>query len=106
MKVSKEKAIKEDWENVKSLNYKLGKLQSKYQSIVYAKLSGKHGTVSTKDIERIYYIISGEGEFEIEGQITRVKQGDVLAIPPMKKYDYWPVAGKLEILLFMELWDN
>jgi len=62
MKISKNKAIKEDWDEVKSWNYKLPHLDPK-MSVVYAELDGEHGLVHTNEIERVYYIIEGQGEF-------------------------------------------
>jgi len=109
MKVRKEEAIKEVWDNVESRNYKLTHLPSKYQSIVYAKLTGSHGEVHTSEVERVYYVLRGEGEFNVEGEMTKVVQGDVFTVPPQKTYNYYPLQDStepLEILLFMELWNN
>ena len=106
MKIKKSQAVIEDWSKVHSLNYKLTHIQP-YQSVVFAELNGVHGRVNTKDLERIYYILEGSGEFEIAGKVIRVDTGDVLTVPPDTYYDYKPVGSKpLKILLFMELWDN
>jgi mannose-6-phosphate isomerase-like protein (cupin superfamily) len=107
MKISKNQAVREDWDEVKSWNYKLKSLPQKYQSVVYAELKGDHSEVDTYDTERIYYIIDGEGEFKINGQTTPVTQGDVITIPPKSKYDYKPKGKKtLKVIVFMDLWDN
>ncbi|HKY74068.1 MAG TPA: cupin domain-containing protein [Patescibacteria group bacterium] len=106
MKISKSQAIKQNWDEVHSLNYKLPEL-SPYKSVVFAELHGDHGQVHTNDLERIYYIIEGSGEFNIAGEVTSVVQGDVITIPPQTTYNYRPETGKtLKIILFMELWDN
>lgn len=106
MKISKTQAIREDWDRVRSWNYKLTHLSPK-MSVVYAKLDGDHGEVKTKDVERIYYILEGEGEFIIEGETTKVQKDDVITVPPNTVYDYKPSnKTMLKILLFMELWDN
>lgn len=106
MKISQKQAIREDWNQVKSWNYKLNHLFPK-MSVVYAELDGDHGQVHTKDFERIYYILDGKGEFDIQGKKTGVQKSDVITVPPHTTYDYKPLAGKtLKILLFMELWDN
>ncbi len=106
MKISGQQSKRHDWDEVRSWNYKLKHLE-KYQSVVYAELDGDHGEVNTEDIERIYYIVGGEGEFEIKGETTQVKQGDVITVPPNTKYNYHPINNTtLKILLFMELWDN
>jgi len=106
MKISKKQSIKENWDKVKSWNYKLKHL-SKYQSVVYAELDGDHGEVETKEVERIYYVIEGDGFFEIGNEEIKVSQGDVVTVPPHTKYNYHPIGSKtLKVLLFMDLWDN
>lgn len=106
MKISKEQSIREDWDKVKSWNYKLKHL-SGYQSVVYAELDGDHGEVGTKELERIYYVIEGSGIFDISGEKIEVSAGDVVTIPPRTKYDYRPIGDKtLKVLMFMDLWDN
>lgn len=106
MKISKEQSIRHDWENVKSWNYKLTDFSPK-QSVVYAELEGDHGEVHTEGVERIYYILDGEGEFNIEGKVTTVGKEDVITVPPKTNYDYKPINGTiLKVLLFMDLWDN
>lgn len=107
MKISKNQAKREDWEEVRSWNYKLPAKLSGYQSVVYAELDGDHGGVQTTDAERIYFIIEGSGEFYLGDQMVEVNAGDVLTIPPNTEYDYRPTNDStLKILLFMELWDN
>ncbi|MBT3356585.1 hypothetical protein HN784_00465 [bacterium] len=106
MKITKKESTKENWEGVKSRNYKIKTLE-KNHSVVYAELKGVHGKVKTKGIERIYYILEGEGFFDIEGVIKEVGKDDVITIPPCTEYDYAPLKDKeLKILLFMEFWDN
>ena len=106
MKIKKSQAVTEDWDQVHSLNYKVTHLHP-YQSIVFAELNGVHGRVTTKDLERIYYILEGNGEFEIAGKKVTVEAGDLLTVPPHTPYDYKPTGSQpLKILLFMELWDN
>lgn len=106
MKITTKQAIRQDWDKVRSWNYKLRHLPS-YQSVVYAELDGIHGQVHTNDLERVYYIIDGEGEFIFDNQSISVKKGDIITVPSHTVYDYKPVGKKtLKILLFMELWDN
>jgi len=45
MKVAGKDAIREDWDDVKSWNYKLSWINEKYQSVVYAELDWIHGEV-------------------------------------------------------------
>ena len=107
MKIKKSETSREDWDQVRSWNYKLKDLRDKYQSVVYAELDGIHGEVKTKDVERVYFILSGEGEFKVGEEKIHVEAGDVLTIPASTAYDYWPTTEEtLKVILFMELWDN
>ena len=106
MKISKNQATSEDWDKTKSWNYKLTHL-SPYQSVVYAEITDDHGKVHTNDIERIYYIIDGSGEFVIADVVTTVIAGDVFTIPPQTIYNYHSINNSvLKVVLIMELWDN
>lgn len=104
--MSKDQAIREDWDEVKSWNYKLLHLQPK-MSVVYAELEGNHSLVHTEDLERIYFIIEGQGEFTIGEEKTLVEMGDIITIPPKTEYNYKPTNdSKLRVVMFMDLWDN
>ena len=104
MKISNNTSVREDWDDVKSWNYRL---DSQNRSVVYAELAGVHGEVKSKDVERIYYIVSGKGEFYIDGKIVTVESGDVLTVPMQTRYNYWPIADSvLKVVLFMEIWKN
>jgi len=106
MKIAFKDAIRHDWDETKSWNYKLKHL-SPYQSIVYAEITNDHGEVHTEDVERIYYIVDGEGEFVINGEITPVAKGDLFTIPPKTVYNYHSLPGQtLKVVLIMDLWDN
>ena len=106
MKISKQQTIREDWDEVKSWNYKLVDLFPK-KSVVYAELNGDHGEVKTKEVERVYFILDGEGEFTFNGKATEVKKDDVITVPPNTVYDYKPLRSTaLKVLMLMELWDN
>lgn len=106
MKITKKESIRENWDKVKSWNYKLDHLSPK-MSVVYAELEDTHGKVSTKEIERIYYIINGQAEFIINNKKTLVKKGDVITIPPKTKYNYSPIGKeKLQVVMFMDIWEN
>ncbi len=107
MKISQSQATPSSWNHVKSWNYKLKGLNEKYQSVVLAELDGDHGAVDSTDLERVYFIIDGTGEFIINNEVTPVEAGDVITVPGNVNYDYKPTPGtKIKVLLFMELWDN
>lgn len=106
MKITQSQSVREDWDQTKTWNYKLKHL-SPYQSVVYAEITNDHGEVHTNDIERIYYIIDGAGEFVVGDEITKVEKGDVFTVPSHTIYNYHSLPGQtLKVLLIMELWDN
>lgn len=106
MKITKQDAVRHDWDKVKSWNYKLPQMD-KYKSVVYAEIDGSHGKVFTNKLERIYYIVDGQGEFNINGNITKVIKGDIFTIQENTHYNYSSINNTvLKIVLFMELWDN
>ena len=106
MKITKTQAIRHDWDQTKSWNYKLRHLNP-YQSIVYAEITNDHGEVHTNDAERIYYIVDGDGEFIISGAIIMVTKGDVFTVPAHTVYNYHSLSNSvLKVVLIMELWDN
>lgn len=103
MKITKNQAPRFAWGKVWGLNYKF---PEKNMSVLYANLEEVHGEVTTNEMERYYYILSGDGEFEIEGKKDQVIPGDVITIPPKTKYNYWPIGASMEVILFMEYWDS
>lgn len=106
MKITKQQSTKQNWDKVRSWNYKITDTIVK-QSVVYAELDGDHGEVQTLDSERIYYILSGKGEFEYGSKVVKVEKDDVVTIPPNTTYNYHPLGNEtLKVLLFMELWNN
>ena len=106
MYIPNDKAIREDWDEVRSWNYKLQHL-SPQKSIVYAEIKNEHGEVTTKESEWIYYIIEGKGTFIINNEATNVSAGDVITVPANTPYNY--IADKnetLKVVMFIDLWDN
>jgi mannose-6-phosphate isomerase-like protein (cupin superfamily) len=106
IKVSKQQAIRSDWGKMKSWNAKFPVVRGG-TSVVVAEFEGPHGKVRTrKDRERIYYILEGKGEFEVEDEKIPVSGGDVVVIPPGTWYNYRPTDGKLKVLVIMDLWNS
>lgn len=65
----------------------------------FFKVTGSHGKVKSTKSDRIYYVVSGKGEFMIDGEITPVKEKDVVIIPKNTPYDYKAADGELELFL-------
>ena len=49
--------------------------------------------------EEIYFITAGRGRMRIEGELSEVKAGDAVAIPPGRKHKLWNTGdGPLTLL--------
>ncbi len=106
MYISNESAKREDWDQVKSWNYKLPNTNPK-MSVVYAEVAGEHGEVTTKNLEWIYYIIDGESYFIIDGKNQSVKKGDVIIVPAHTPYNYYGNELRpLKVVMVIDFWDN
>lgn len=106
MYISKDKSIREDWDKVKSWNYKLPHL-SPQKSVVYAEIQGEHGEVTTKESEWIYYIIEGKGKFIINNETVEVSGGDVITVPANTPYNYFANEETiLKVVMFIDMWEN
>lgn len=66
-------------------------------SITWAQLDGEHPRLSTSASTRAYYILDGEGTFEL-GDETPIGVGahDVIVVPPGVIYGY---RGKMTLLI-------
>lgn len=54
------------------------------QSLAEARLAPRRSTEAHRHpvAEEIYYILEGQGEMRVDGEIRRVGPGDAIAIPP------------------------
>ena len=57
-------------------------------SLVRSHLNGKHPRMKNVGQNRTYYFINGSGEFVVEGERVKVKEGDVLVIPKNTIYEF------------------
>lgn len=106
MKITRKQAVRQDWDQTISWNYKLS-TNTPYNSVVYVEITNDHGEVKTNEVERVYFIIDGEGEFEYSNKVINVAKGDLITVPANTTYNYHSRPGStLKVVLFMELWDN
>ncbi len=68
-------------------------------SAAYFEVTGSHGKTKATESDRIYYIIDGEGEFEINNEIIHVAKSDVCILPKNIEYDYKSINGVLKMFL-------
>jgi len=60
--------------------------------------TGHGGRVVSDLMTHIYYILEGEGDFEIDGNIFHASVGDLVEILPNHSFDY---KGKMKMMLIM-----
>lgn len=94
MKFTLEKAKKFGWDGLKGWAYS-SKEEFERASSAYIEITGSHGISKSKLSDRIYYIISGKGEFTIRGNKIVVVKGDVIIVPRGNLYDF---RSKKEVL--------
>jgi mannose-6-phosphate isomerase-like protein (cupin superfamily) len=101
-KVSKQDAIHHGREGVDGYYYQLPDVESG-TTVAYAEFTGEHGQRTIGDRARIYYILDGNAEFEINGEKLSANATDLIKIPAGSTYNLWPKGGILKVLLVMEL---
>ena len=74
-------------------------LANKELEIYYVDVSQGHDTyIISKKCFHIYYILEGEGVFEIKNETKRVSKDSLVEVPPNTEYTY---SGKMKLLLIM-----
>jgi quercetin dioxygenase-like cupin family protein len=104
MKLSIKDSVYHERTGVKGWYYQLPEINNG-TSVIYGEITGEHGERHVGNHPRIYYIIDGVGEYEINGEKINVEKGDVVVIPPKVTYNYWAKSAVLKILLTMDLLD-
>ena len=99
------------WTDDQSVSCTNNQFQGKDKSMCFASIKrGKHHGWTTAASDYYYYIISGTGKVEIEGEDSPiiVKQGDSFCINEGTSYNYWADEGDdLCFVLFMsKLWEE
>jgi mannose-6-phosphate isomerase-like protein (cupin superfamily) len=61
-------------------------------------LKGHDNYLISKKITHTYYILQGQGTFDINGKIYKVKTGNLIETEPKVEYTY---SGKMKMLLIM-----
>jgi len=62
-------------------------------SAAYFEVTGSHGRVKTECSDRIYLVLEGTGEFDVDGKIVSVIKDDVVIVPKNTPYDYKATDG-------------
>lgn len=98
MKFTKDQAEKKGWVGLDFWVYN-SKEQFANASAAYFEVTKSHGKVKTTVSDRLYYVLEGEGVFEIDGKQESVKATDVVIVPKNTPYDYWATGGVLKLFL-------
>lgn len=98
MKYSKNDSTKFGWTGLTGWPYNESS-DFKNASATYFEVTGSHGKVMSKRSDRIYYVIEGNGEFEINGTVQSVSEGDVMIVPKRTPYDYTAKSKTLKLFL-------
>lgn len=101
MIIRKKKAVHHGRTGIDGQYYQLPEVQNG-TTVAYAEFTGEHGQRTIGDRERIYFILDGQAEFEINGEKTMVNSGDLVVIPKGATYNLWPKSELLKVLLYME----
>jgi mannose-6-phosphate isomerase-like protein (cupin superfamily) len=101
MIIKKADAVSHGREGVNGTYYQLPHVQNG-TTVAYAEFTGEHGQRTVGDRERLYFILEGDAEFEINGEKTRAYSGDLVIIPQKATYNLWPKSPLLKVLLYME----
>ncbi len=68
-------------------------------SAAYFEITGRHGKVRTSHSDRIYFVVNGKGEFNINDKTIKVKKKDVIIVPKDTPYDYKATSSVLRLFL-------
>ena len=78
--------------------YILGPLNNPAMEVCYLDVTQGHDTYQiSREIIRIYYVLSGTGYFTIAGQRYDVTPGVLIEVPVRVEYSY---SGRMELLMF------
>ena len=98
MKFTLTNAVASGWKGLKGWAYSSKEDFAGLSSAVF-EVTENHGMVKTEVSDRLYYILDGEGEFDIDGKIEKVLKGDVVIVPKNTPYDYRTKSAYLKLFL-------
>lgn len=104
-KLTLQDASQYGWEGLIAHNFKFQDIDNG-MSLVHVESTVRHGEVSTKNRQRLYYILEGSGIFHIADNSFSFQAGDLIVVPAHTTYDYEPTEGSIKALLIMEYLDK
>ena len=104
IKVNKSDAVEHSRDGVYGRYYQMPEINGG-TTVSYAEFKGEHGQRTIGEKSRIYYILDGSAEFEVNGEKFLAEKDDTVAIPAGGTYNLWPKSEVVKVLLIMELLD-
>lgn len=98
MKFKLKNAYKFSWEGLNGWAFN-NKEDFAGASAAYFEVTGAHGKIKTTKSDRVYFVINGEGEFNIDGKIVKVAKTDVIIVPKNTPYNYKATGKVLKLFL-------
>lgn len=98
MKFKLEDAKKFGWEGLKGWAYS-SEEDFENASAAYFEVKDSHGKVKSTLSDRVYFVIEGKGEFNIDGEEMLVEKEDVIIVPKDAPYDYKAKSEVLKLFL-------
>lgn len=95
MKFALKTGLKFDRGSVKGVAYNTKEQFPRMSAAVFT-VKGKHPKMKSMNSDRLYFIIKGQGAFEINGKKLKVAKDDVVIVPKNTPYHYW---GKMKCFL-------
>ncbi len=68
-------------------------------SAAYFEVTGSHGRGKSNRSDRVYLVLDGEGEFDIDGKTAKVTKTDVVIVPKNTPYDYKATNEMMKLFL-------
>ena len=87
-------------QNTGLTGYIFGPLNDPSVEVCYIDVVQGHDTFQiSRKINRIYYVLEGNGYFTIRGQRFDVTAGALIEVPPRMEYSY---SGTMKLIAFMK----
>ncbi len=97
MKFKKPKEVSFEYPGVKGWNYNT-KEDFENISVCYAEIKEPFGKVKSTISDRLYFIIEGKAEFNVDGKKFNVSKEDVVIVPKDTPYSYSPKTDVVKLL--------
>ncbi len=88
-------------EGIRGTNFESKGISDKAKFAVIETETGHENKIREKECDFHYYVLEGEGNFEIDGKIEECGKGDLVVIPAGSIFRY---TGKMKLFLITIPW--